>query len=244
MNPSRVERFLSGADRMKPGKLELASGGTLFLDEIGELSLVLQVKLLRVLEQKSFYRLGGIAPIRADFRLVAATHRDLKVMCGAGSFREDLFYRIHVVTIRVPSLRERPDDIEPLLKFFMAKFSQELGKDIRGIERQTLDRLKTYNWLGNVRELKNMVERMVALSEEPVLTGDLLPLEVSLSGPEDAPGSTSLADRVAMLERQMITQAMKKAQGKKSAAAKQLQISRPTLDKKLSEYAINVFDEE
>jgi transcriptional regulator with PAS, ATPase and Fis domain len=234
----------SGAQRQKPGKLELASGGTLFLDEIGELPLGMQVKLLRALEQKNFYRLGGVKPIDVDFRLVAATHRDLEKMCRQKMFREDLFYRINVIRIDVPPLRKRPEDIETLIMNFLEQLNHDLGRNVRGIDAKALKIMKSYNWPGNIRELKNVVERLVVLSEQPVITAEQLPIELhNIDQPESADNVDNLARGVQIVERKMIIDALRKARGKKLKAAKNLGISRPTLDKKITQYDIDIFQE-
>jgi len=234
----------SGADRQKPGKLELASQGTLFLDEIGDLKLAMQVKLLRALEQKSFYRVGGVRPIEVDFRLVCATHRNLEEMCQAKDFRKDLYYRVNVLSIETPPLRDRLEDVETLVKYFLQRFSDEMGKDIQGIDKAALLKLKSYAWPGNIRELKNAIERIVVLGDQPIVTQNQLPVE--LQNPEPGPhwaNQATMADRIELLERQMITNAMRKSHGKKVAAANLLGISRPTLDKKLMQFKIDVFKE-
>jgi DNA-binding NtrC family response regulator len=233
----------SGAQERKPGKLELASGGTLFLDEIGDLPYGMQVKLLRALEQKSFYRLGGVKPVEVSFRLVAATHRDIEKMCREGGFRKDLYYRINVISIEVAPLRERHEDIEALVGHFLRKFNGELGKDIRGMDRKALGILKSYGWPGNIRELSNVIERMVVLCDQPIITVVQLPVEFLGHTSDKEIKGESLGQKVQALERQMIVDALKKARGKKSEAAGRLGISRPTLDKKLMQYGIDIFKE-
>ncbi|MDI3285557.1 sigma-54 dependent transcriptional regulator [Polyangium sp. 15x6] len=155
----------TGAVASKPGRFELASGGTLFLDEIGEIPNEMQVKLLRVLQESEFERVGGIKTIRVDVRLVAATNRDLKREIGAGSFREDLFYRLNVVSIALPALRERRTDIPPLVSYFIAKFNARLRKNIEGVEPDALERLSSHGWPGNIRELENVIERAVLFAD-------------------------------------------------------------------------------
>jgi DNA-binding NtrC family response regulator len=155
----------TGAVGSKPGRFELASGGTLFLDEIGEIPNEMQVKLLRVLQESEFERVGGIKTIRVDVRLVAATNRDLKKEIAAGAFREDLFYRLNVVPIALPALRERKSDIHHLCRYFIAKFNARLKKTIEGIEPEALERLAAYGWPGNIRELENVIERAVLFAD-------------------------------------------------------------------------------
>ncbi len=235
----------SGADRRRPGKLELASGGTLFLDEIGDLPLSAQVKLLRALEQKDFYRVGGTKPIRVRFRLVCATHRDLEAMIKKGEFREDLFYRINVLKLEVPPLRERPGDVTPLAQAFLERCRAELGKHLEAIEPEALEALQRHPWPGNVRELRNVIERAAVLSEGARIGAESLPVELLAGSPTptaDAP--SDLAHHVQTLERSLIVRAMRANRGKKAAAARALGISRPTLDKKLALYEIDWLNEE
>ncbi len=232
----------SGAQGQRIGKLELASRGTLFLDEIGEMPLPMQVKLLRALDQKCFYRLGGVKTIEVDFRLLAASNRDLEKMAGEGSFRQDLYYRLNVIGIEVPPLRDRPEDIEALAKHFITQLNAALGKKVQGIDGRALALLHSYPWPGNIRELKNILERVMALSDTAIITGDQLPFDLQSTGDQARAGhSQDLALGVQALERKMIAAALKKARGKKSQAAKQLGISRPTLDKKLAQYEIDIY---
>jgi two-component system NtrC family response regulator/two-component system response regulator HydG/two-component system response regulator AtoC len=163
-------------------------------------------------------------------------------MCQSGAFREDLYYRIHVLRIEVPPLRERPEDIEPLVRHFLSRFKRDTGKDIQGIDKKALAVLKAYPWPGNVRELANIVERCAVLSDGPIVTQTHLPVELLGAGASaSAEMAGTLAHRVELLERQMISDAMRKARGKKVTAARMLGISRPTLDKKLSQYGIDIF---
>jgi formate hydrogenlyase transcriptional activator len=155
----------TGALRRRVGRFEAANGGTLFLDEIGELPMETQIALLRVLQEKEFERVGSNHPISVDVRVIAATNRDLRAAVAAGTFRADLFYRLNVFPIRVPSLRERVEDIPLLVQYFVARYSKESGKSIRQIGRQTLEHLRRYHWPGNIRELQNVVERTLILSE-------------------------------------------------------------------------------
>jgi len=168
----------TGAVGSKPGRFELASGGTLFLDEIGEIPNEMQVKLLRVLQESEFERVGGIKTIRVDVRLVAATNRDLKREIASGTFREDLFYRLNVVPINLPALRERKSDIPHLVSHFMAKFNARLKKSVEGIEPDALDRLTAYSWPGNIRELENVIERAVLFADGARIRCEDLPEEI------------------------------------------------------------------
>jgi len=164
----------TGADRARKGLLQQAEGGTLFLDEIGELPSPLQVKLLRVLQEREFYPLGVGQPVKVDFRLITATNQDLAKLVSEGKFREDLYYRIHVIPIALPPLRERPEDIALLASYFLQRFSQEMDKDIQGFVPEALQRLMMYDWPGNVRALAHVVERAVVLAPNCVITADLL----------------------------------------------------------------------
>ncbi|MCC6807767.1 MAG: sigma 54-interacting transcriptional regulator [Deltaproteobacteria bacterium] len=232
----------TGAQKRTPGKLELAHGGTLFLDEIGDLPLALQVKLLRALQEKQFYRLGGAQPVSIDFRLLAATHRELRAMVGAGKFREDLFYRINVVNMTLPPLREHADDVPLLVDHFLAEVNADLHRRVRGVERTALAALCRYSWPGNVRELKNVIERAVVLLDGDVIRVSDLPAEILADhGLADAPADATLPRQLDALEKKLITSALKRARGKKVAAARALGISRPTLDKKIKDYAIDAF---
>ncbi|EYF03477.1 sigma-54-dependent transcriptional regulator [Chondromyces apiculatus] len=176
----------TGAVGSKPGRFELASGGTLFLDEIGEIPNEMQVKLLRVLQESEFERVGGIKTIRVDVRLVAATNRDLKREIAAGTFREDLFYRLNVVPITLPALRERKSDIPHLAAHFIAKFNARLKKNVEGIEGETLERLTSYEWPGNIRELENVIERAVLFADGARLRVEDLPEDVRIGRPQAA----------------------------------------------------------
>lgn len=168
----------TGATKTRTGRLEQANGGTVFLDEIGELTPSLQAKLLRVLEEKCFERLGGNQTIRTDIRIIAATHRDLEAAVQAGTFREDLYYRINVLRVHLPPLRERPECIEPLANYLLEKNSRELKRNFRGFVPQVVDLFKRHSWPGNVRELSNVIERAVLLEESDLVTME----NVSLSG--------------------------------------------------------------
>jgi len=181
----------TGAVGAKPGRFELAHGGTLFLDEIGEIPVEMQVKLLRVLQESEFERVGGIKTIKVDVRLVTATNRDLLQEIGTGNFREDLYYRLNVVPIHIPPLRERRADIGLLVDHFIAKFNERLKKDITGVERDAVSRLMAYNWPGNIRELENMIERTMLFCEAATIRASDLPPE--LAAPAVAPQAPSPA---------------------------------------------------
>jgi DNA-binding NtrC family response regulator len=230
----------TGASAEKPGRFELAEGGTLFLDEIGDLSLATQVKLLRVLQDRQFERLGGTRTLRADVRVLAATHRDLEALVREGKFREDLFYRINVVPIRVPALRERKEDIPLLCDHLMKRFRQEHGKPSVKLDPGAVGALLEHAWPGNVRELQNVIERLFVLNQ----SGLILQQEVrSCLAPPTAGGASggipALNASVADAEKAAIVQALKSAHGNRTHAAKALGVSRRTLHNKLNEYGIS-----
>jgi DNA-binding NtrC family response regulator len=232
-----VAGAFTGATHSRQGRFELADGGTLFLDEVGELSLGLQAKLLRVLEQQQFERLGDSRTITVDVRLIAATHRSLESMVEEGSFRQDLYYRLHVVTIDVPPLRSRREDIPLLVDHFMRQAAEANEKPNNGITRHAMDLLARYAWPGNVRELKNIVEGMVILSRQGPLDIDDVPGHVrSSTAPEVSeiriPTGTSMRD----VERIVIQETMKTCAFNKEACAKKLGIGLRTLYRKLKEY--------
>jgi two-component system response regulator HydG len=215
----------TGAVEDRPGRLTQAEGGTLFLDEIGDLPLALQVKLLRVLENREYQALGARRPQRADVRFVAATHRDLENMVKEGSFRQDLFFRLNVVQLLIPPLKERPEDIPLLLDLALDRFNKSYGKRIRGFSSEALSLLLDHSYPGNVRELLNMVERAVILARGETITPELLPSELTQSTPmpsfEDGENRLPTANQLAAL--------LEKHDGNRSAAARELGINRTTL---------------
>jgi two-component system, NtrC family, response regulator PilR len=224
----------TGADSNKKGLIEVAEKGTIFLDEIGEMSPVVQVKLLRVLQERKFRRLGGTEEIDADIRILAATNRDLTKMVSDGTFREDLFYRINVIPMRVPPLRERQDDIPLLAEHFVARFAGPMGKAVTGISGGAMALLKQYSWPGNIRELENAMERAVALERTPMILPDSLPeqltrvsSEAPSATPTDAfPGAGfDLERHVQDIEREYIAEALRRAGGVKVKAAELLGMS-------------------
>ena len=224
----------TGADSNKKGLIEVAEKGTIFLDEIGEMSAVVQVKLLRVLQERKFRRLGGTEEIDADIRIIAATNRDLSKMVAEGGFREDLFYRINVIPLRLPSLRERMDDIPLLAEHFVARFAGQMGKPITGISGAALARLQGYGWPGNIRELENAMERAVALEQTPTILTDSLPEGLATREPEPtiAPAAEAFPDagfdlerHVQDIEREYIAEALRRAGGVKVKAAELLGMS-------------------
>jgi transcriptional regulator with GAF, ATPase, and Fis domain len=214
----------TGAVAQKKGKFEAASGGTLFLDEVGELSLGLQSKLLRVLENYEFERVGGTRTIKGDFRLVAATNRDLKQACNEGLFRRDLFYRLNVVTLTMPALRERREDIPLLTNHFVAKYIQKCKRYVAGVSPETRACLKGYGWPGNVRELANAIERAIVLGTTDLILPEDLPEAVLESAAPDASQPSKYIEAVREMKRQFLLDAIRQAGGSYSEAAKTLGI--------------------
>jgi two-component system NtrC family response regulator len=230
----------TGATERRIGKFEAASGGTLFLDEIGDLPLALQVKLLRVLQDGEFYRLGSPRPLRADVRIIAATNRDLEKRLAEGTFRPDLYYRLNVIAITVPPLRQRKEDIPPLVDFFAKKYAAREGKTITVLTREAMNLLLRYDFPGNVRELENIIERAVVLGEDEFLTLDDLPL-ILKERPEGEvrTDDTALPDMVRRLEVREIKRALLEANGVKSRAARALGITERMLSYKIKAYGIS-----
>jgi transcriptional regulator with PAS, ATPase and Fis domain len=229
----------SGATSTKPGKFETADKGTLFLDEIGDVPPPTQVKLLRVLQDREFERLGGTKTLKVDVRLVAATNRDLRDALEEGTFREDLYYRLNVVAIDIPPLRERKEDIPPLAQFFLEKFTRESGKPLRGITPQAMQLLMDFHWPGNVRELQNIMERAVTLSSGEMLDA----ADIRLDRPSGrASGETSpvlpQGFTLEQWEDDMIREALRRANGNKSQAARSLGLSRNALRYRLSKIGV------
>jgi DNA-binding NtrC family response regulator len=238
------------AKRFKKGLFELADRGTLFLDEIGEMAPQLQAKLLRVLETRTFRRVGGAADITVDVRVVAATHRDLAKLVSEGRFREDLYFRLNVVPVMVPPLRERIADIAPLAEHFVARFCRELGRPTARLHPAALERMQAYRWPGNVRELRNVIERVLLLEADDEIQPEHLPPEMGghASGGSAPAGAGAAAGvdpfpagavrPLAELEKMAIEHALRVCEGNKTRAASMLGIARQTLRTKLKEYAI------
>lgn len=234
----------TGATNMRQGKFEFADGGSLFLDEVGEMSLTLQVKLLRVLQEHEFQRVGGNKDIRVDVRIIAATNKDLKDEVEAGRFRDDLFFRLNVVRIEVPPLRDRRSDIPFLVAHFVATFAEKLGRSVQDVDPEVMSALYRYSWPGNVRELENVIERSVVLCRSSTIQPDDLPPEIRES-PEIEQGldtliswEKGLADTLEAIEERMIRQALKKADNVQAQAAKMLGISRSNLQYKMKKYGL------
>ena len=226
----------TGAMRSKPGKFELADQGTLFLDEIGDIPLAIQVKLLRVLQERSFERLGGTRTLTVDVRLIAATNRNLRAALEEGTFREDLYYRLNVVPIDLPPLRAHKDDIPELAEHFLARFAAAQGKAIAGLAPAAIERLMQFDWPGNVRELENVIERAVTLSDGPRLTAADIQLEIvpppraAAGGAPTLPAGWTLEE----FEQAILRDALRRANGNKSQAARLLGLSRNALRYRLS----------
>jgi two-component system response regulator HydG len=236
----------TGAVKRKLGRFELADKGTIFLDEIGDITPGLQLKLLRVLQERDFERVGGEETIKVDVRVLSATHRDLKAEVAAGRFREDLFYRLHVVPCFVPPLRERKDDIPRLCAHFIAKLGPRTNPAIRGLTEAALARLCTYNWPGNVRELENVIEQALVFAEGDTIDVGALPPVVRGGLPDNAlalpGGEMSLPDLLEDLERQLIQRAYDKSGGVKTETARLLGIKTSALYYKLEKYGIGVIE--
>jgi two-component system, NtrC family, response regulator AtoC len=244
----------TGAVASKPGRFELANGGTLFLDEIGEIPTEMQVKLLRALQESEFERVGGIKTIRVDVRLVAATNRDLKKLIASGTFREDLFYRLNVVPIRLPALRERTGDIPLLAEHFLTKFNERLRKKVEGVDTDATEVLVSYPWPGNIRELENVIERAVLFCDEsklhakdlppdvrgiPVIANVPLPeadLHAALAGEGGLKGHVKVA--MSRLEKELVSRALQQTTGNVTHAARLLKISRKGLQLKMKELGL------
>jgi Nif-specific regulatory protein len=229
----------TGADTRKKGRFELADGGTLFLDEIGDLPLSTQVKLLRVLQERQFERLGGTESVKVNVRLIAATNKDLEKAIAAGAFREDLHYRLNVFTICVPALRERRPDILLLADHFLEKYAIEHHKAIKRISTAAIDMLTAYHWPGNVRELENILERAVLVCEGNVVHGHHLPPTLQTAEASGTVTKSALEDAVAAYEKDLIQDALKTARGNRSKAAKLLHSTERIISYKVKKYNID-----
>jgi DNA-binding NtrC family response regulator len=236
----------TGATERRRGRFELADGGTLFLDEIAEIPTSIQVKLLRVLEDRKFERVGGRETLEVDLRLIAATNADLPAMVKAGTFRNDLYFRIDVVSVTLPPLRDRPGDIPLLCAHFLKEFAERNAKPVEDITPEAMAVLSAYPWPGNVRELRNVIERMVVLSRGQRLTVRELPPALRATAPAPGgtqapawrpqPGRAGTPESMAEVERLMIESALKTCDGNRTLAARQLGISRRTMQRKLKEF--------
>jgi Nif-specific regulatory protein len=229
----------TGAEARKKGRFEMAEGGTLFLDEIGELNLSTQVKLLRVLQEREFERLGGVETIKVNVRLIVATNKDLERALAEHSFREDLFYRINVFTIFVPPLRERKPDIMLLADYFLNKYGKEHGKNIKRISTPAIDMLMSYHWPGNVRELENTIERAVLVCDGNVIHGHHLPATLQTAEASGTVMSASLKEVVEQYEKDLILDALKSTRGNRSKAARLLSSTERIVNYKIKHYQID-----
>ncbi len=231
------------AKEVKKGLLEVADGGTLFLDEIGDMNQNLQAKILRLVEQKCFRRIGGLKDIQVDVRIITATNKDLTKLKEEGRFREDLFYRINVASLKIPPLRERPDDILSLAKYFVGKYNEEFHKNVQKISKGVEDFFSSYNWPGNVRELRNVIERAIILGEGDALLMEHLPMEIlgqaskqgkEIEGIRIPPGGISLEK----VEEAFVKQALRMTNGNQTKAARLLDISRDALRYRMQKFGM------
>jgi len=229
----------------KPGRFELAHKGTLFLDEVGELPKEMQVKLLRVIQEQTFERVGGLKTIKVDVRLITATNRNLFQDVKEGRFREDLFYRLNVLPIHLPALRERRDDIPTLIAYFVDRFRKKLGRDIQGLEDDVLDLFINYDWPGNIREMENLLERLVLMARGQTIAMADVPGEIkqavyeqSLLPPEKKPSQFKefIRSHTEEAERQMLVRCLEECGGNVTRAAQRLGLSRKGLQLKMIKY--------
>ena len=229
----------TGATQQRQGRFELANGGTIFLDEIGDLSPQTQVRLLRILQEREFERVGGQETHQVDVRVIAATNRDLETMIQGESFRQDLYYRLNVFPIHIPPLKERRTDILELANFFVEKYSKANHKYVRRISTPAIDMLMSYHWPGNVRELENCVERAVLLTNDDVVHGHHLPPTLQTAEASNTPMKGTLDECLERVEREMIIEALKVAKGNKAKAARELGITERLMGLRVNKYGIN-----
>lgn len=242
-----VKGAFTGATSCKTGKFEVANGGTIFLDEIGDMSHDLQVKLLKVLEEREFEPVGGCKSVKVDVRIIAATHRDLEEEVQKGNFREDLFYRLFVIPIQLPALRDRQSDMPLLVHYFIEKLNQEKGAEVAGISDLAMDLLMQHTWPGNVRELANLLERLVVLKGEGEIQPSDLPAKfrpngqvvANLNAPEITAEGICLNSAVSEFEKNLIYQSLEKTDWVKNKAAKLLHVKRTTLVEKIKRYDLH-----
>jgi two-component system NtrC family response regulator len=237
----------TGATAMKKGRFELADGGSLFLDEIGELSANLQVKLLRVLQERAFERVGGTRPIEVDIRVIAATNKNLAAEVAEGRFREDLFYRLNVLHIVLPPLRDRAEDIRPLVEHFMRKYAEErkTGAPVRGIDQEVERLFYEYSWPGNVRELENVIERAMILCPGDTIRVQDLPKNFTTNALrtlhlEDIPVNANLPETLSEIEKRLIQRALQLSDNVQTQAARMLGIGKSGLNQKIKKYGLDV----
>ena len=237
----------TGAIRMKVGKFEYGDGGTIFLDEIGEIPPLLQVKILRILQEREFERIGGNQPIKVDVRIIAATHKDLPQAISRGEFREDLYYRLNVVPLHLPPLRERREDIPLLARHFLLKYREKFKKEMDAISQESLNRMLLYSWPGNVRELENVIERAVIMSKGSLIQAVDLPEEKTSRAPEPAGDSRlskalydlPLAEAAEMFERSYCEETLRRSEGRVGAAARHSGVNPRSFNRKMNRYGLN-----
>lgn len=235
-----VRGAFTDAHKNKTGLFKEADCGTIFLDEVGELPMELQVKILRVLQEGEIRRVGDTKPLKIDTRVVAATLKDLKAEVAAGNFREDLYYRLNVIEIRLPPLRERTADIEPLALHFVRKYAERFGKSVKGLSKEALRTLKGYAWPGNIRELENAIERAMILEENELIRNETLPIGALSSTPQEAGADEGLSIKKAQarLEKELIKKALEKTGNNRTRAASLLDISHRALLYKIKSYGL------
>jgi transcriptional regulator with PAS, ATPase and Fis domain len=229
----------TGAEKLRIGRFEQANRGTIFLDEVADMSLYTQAKVLRVLQEKEFERLGSSETVKTDVRILSATNRELLDLMGRGAFREDLYYRLNVVTIHLPPLRERGQDVRLLVRFFLNKYSVSLGRKVRGISAEAMNILTSYHWPGNIRELENTIERAVLLADSEVITPDDLKLLFSRNGRSGSANQLQLplnGVRLEDVERDFLEQALERTGWVQKEAAKLLGVSSRVLNYKIKRF--------
>ena len=230
----------TGAQQRKKGKIELADGGTVFLDEIGEISEALQTKLLRFLQEREFERVGGTELIHVDVRIIAATNRNLQAAVKEGSFREDLYYRINVIPLSLPPLRERKEDIPELVRHFIQRCASQTQTPFSGVTDEGMSRLVAYHWPGNVRELANVIERAVVLGQPPLIDVDDLPIEIlATSGQQSMKDDLNYQESIDSHRRELVAKALEQTQGNRTAAAKLLGLERAYFQKLMKSLGVN-----
>ncbi len=228
----------TGADKRKPGRIELADGGTLFLDEIGDMPYNLQAKLLRFLQEYTFERLGGTETLTANVRIIAATNVNLKKAIEEGKFREDLFYRLSVLTINLPPLRERGEDVVIMAKYFVDRYSKEIGKNIKGLTKDAIDLIRTYSWPGNVRELINVIRKAVVLTDKEYIDAEDLDIKIDSAEMENISNILDIRKHTERLEKKLLREAFIRTRGNITKMAKLLGISRPKVYKLLEKHNV------
>jgi two-component system, NtrC family, response regulator HupR/HoxA len=239
-----VKGSFTGAVSEKKGLFEIADGGTIFLDEIGDMKMEIQSKLLRILEDGTFYRVGGTEHKKVDVRIIAATNQELKKQVEQGLFRKDLFYRINAITINIPPLRERREDVMPLANFFLEPYAENRNEESKHLSHEVIERLEAYNWPGNIRELKNLIERLVVLSgknntiEVNLLPGEMMDVSPGLLAGNNENGTT-LRDSLQSLEKKLTGDALKRMKWNKTLASRELGISRASLNNKIARFDIH-----